>query len=195
MKQHVLSHINTVKEFNSEIRKEQENTHGVGYCDIHDAIFKFLTNNDSYMELGVNQGGTLSAALMMNPKEVCIVDINLDPYKQYLAPLAREYCNENIILLEELECSSHDEKTLREVDVLLIDTVHNSNFMKKELELHAKNVSKYIIAHDTSMIARVKNDSLFKTLDTFCKKSKGEWEVVERNNNSVGYTVIGRKNN
>ena len=36
-----LSNIFTLKQFNEEIRKQHETAHGEGYCDIHDAIFKF----------------------------------------------------------------------------------------------------------------------------------------------------------
>ena len=50
-----LGHVTTLEEFNSEIRRQQEEAHGQDYCAIHDAICKYLKDCDSYLELGVKQ--------------------------------------------------------------------------------------------------------------------------------------------
>jgi hypothetical protein len=72
-----LGHVKTLEEFNSEIRRQQEEGHGEDYCQIHDAIVKYMKDCDSYMELGVHQGGTASAAMLTNPEFVQLVDISL----------------------------------------------------------------------------------------------------------------------
>ena len=40
-----LGHVKTLEEFNSEIRRQQEEAHGKGYCDIHDAIKQHKDND------------------------------------------------------------------------------------------------------------------------------------------------------
>jgi hypothetical protein len=38
---------------------------------------------------------------------------------------------------------------VRDVDILVIDTVHNANYLWAELYTHAKNTNKYIVAVGT----------------------------------------------
>jgi len=78
-----LGHVKTLEEFNSEIRRQQEEAHGEDYCKIHDAIVKYMKDCDSYMELGVHQGGTASAAMMTNPGFVQLVDISFEGNKNF----------------------------------------------------------------------------------------------------------------
>ena len=73
-------------------------------------------------------------------------------------------------------------------DMLVIDSYHHPNHMTKELEVHGKNVRKYIIAHDTSIINGRPNDALFHVLAKFAEENK--WEIVEREHRNVGYTVL-----
>lgn len=181
-----LSHVKTVGEFNVDIRAQHEEEHGEGYTNIHDAIYKYMEECESYMELGVNQGGTASAAMLTKPKFIQLVDINLRTYKQYLGPLAEKFCAENNIELRTLQCDSREEEAEAEVDVLMIDTVHQPHFMKKELHRHGHNIRKYIIAHDTFTFP-----GLHKMLLVWAEENG--FELIEYDQNSAGYTVIGRK--
>ena len=83
-----LDGVKTLEEFHYEIRKQQEEAHGADYCAIHDAIFKYMKDCNSYMELGINQGGTASAALLCNPKEIYLIDIDLTKYNTFLKSIA-----------------------------------------------------------------------------------------------------------
>jgi hypothetical protein len=63
--------------------------------------------------------------------------------------------------------------------------------MQKELNTHASNVRKYIIAHDTSIVNGKPNDSLYQCLAKFA--SENHWEIIERGTKNVGYTVLKKK--
>jgi hypothetical protein len=75
--------------------------------------------------------------------------------------------------------------------MLVIDSYHHPNHLQKELDTHGRNVKKYIIAHDTSILHGKMNDSLFQVLNNWA--AKNQWKVLERVTKNVGYTVIGKK--
>lgn len=183
-----LGHCKTLEEFHSEIRRQQEEAHGIDYCQIHDAIKKYMADCESYMELGTHQGGTASAALLCNPKELYIIDIDLSRYRKFLEPIAEKYAAKNGIIFKATEIDSTSPFSAKSVDMLVIDSYHNATHMKKELDTHGFNVSKYIIAHDTSIINGKPNDSLYKVLVEYGKKYG--WSVIERGVTNVGYTVL-----
>lgn len=185
-----LGHVKTMAEFNSEIRRQQEEAHGSNYCDIHDAIKRFLTSNDAYMELGTHQGGTASSAMLCNPAKVVLVDIDLSRYRKFLDPIARQYCTDNNIQLQTLEVDSTSLASFNMTDVLVIDSLHTPQHMAKELNFHGLNTKKYIIAHDTSVINGRADDSLFRCMEQYARANG--WRIIERGTTNVGYTVMKR---
>lgn len=186
-----LSHVKSLQDFYDSIIAGQAEAHGADYHEQHDAIRRYLQPNDTYMELGTHQGSTAARAMLNNPKKVVLVDISMEKYNKFLKPIAEEYCSENNIELVIHECSSTDGQCTHKTDILLIDSVHQRSHMEKELELHGHNVSKYIIAHDTSIINGRSNESLYQCVMEFAKNN--DWEEIERGTNNVGYTVIGKK--
>lgn len=185
-----LSHVKTLEDFYSEIVSGQVAVHGENFCSHHDLIRDNLTENDIYIELGTQQGGSAAAAMLCKPKKVILVDISMEKYNEYLKPIAENYCQNNGIELVLKEISSIDTKSAEKADVMLIDTVHTSEHMQKELAIHGDNISKVIIAHDTSIVNKRKNEALYHCLMDFCGK-KG-WELQKRNTNNVGSTSIER---
>lgn len=183
-----LGHVKSVEEFNSEIRRQQEEAHGDEYCDIHDAIKLYMKDCESYLELGTHQGGTASAALLCKPKYIKLVDKDMSRFNKFLAPLAREFAEENGIDLQVHEVDSRSLAATAVVDMLMIDSYHNPGFMMQELNTHGNNVLKYIIAHDTSIINGKPDDSLYQVLVEFAKRSG--WKMIERGISNVGYTVL-----
>ncbi len=183
-----LGHVKTLEEFHDEITKQQTEAHGKGYNDIHGAIQKYLKDCDTYMELGTHQGGTAAAAMLVKPKNVILVDIDMSRYYKFLSPIADKWCNENNINLTIKQCSSIELGSIANTDMLMIDSVHNPHHMNRELALHGGNVNKYILAHDTSILLGQQNDTLFRVLDEFAKTNG--WKVVERGTVNAGYTVI-----
>ena len=48
-----LGHVKSVKAFNKDIKRQQEEAHGEYYCAIHNAIIKYMKECESYIELGI----------------------------------------------------------------------------------------------------------------------------------------------
>ena len=189
MKKAILNHVKTMEEFHREIRKQHDENHRKDYCAVHDAIIKYwnLGKCESYLELGIHQGATASNILLQKPKKVTLVDKNLNLYKEYLEPIAKDYCDQYNIQLKVKECESTDLYAVEiECDMLFIDSYHKAEYMAKELSTHAHNIKKYIIAHDTHSIK-----SLHECLEDFALKNK--WQILEYNKQNVGYTVLGKK--
>jgi hypothetical protein len=183
-----LDHVKTVQEFHESIRQQQEEAHGEDYCQIHDAIQKYMKDCKSYMELGTHQGGTAAAAMLTNPQRIYLVDIDMSRYRKYLSPLAEDYCDEHNIELIVKEADSTSLMTMNVTDMLVIDSYHNAVHMQKELNTHGANVNKYILAHDTSIVNGKPNESLYHVLQDFAKKNG--WKIIERGTTNVGYTVL-----
>lgn len=186
-----LGHCKTVKTFNKSIREQQEEAHGKDYCAIHDAITKYMKDCKSYMELGTHQGGTASVAMLCKPSRVYLVDIDFTKYNKFLRPLADKWCDTNNIELIVNQTDSTGFGAINTTDMLVIDSYHHPNHLQKELDTHGRNVKKYIIAHDTSILHGKMNDSLFQVLNGWA--AKNQWKVLERVTKNVGYTVIGKK--
>lgn len=185
-----LSDVKTLEEFYTKIRSEQENAHGEDYCAQHDAIKKLMPECESYLELGTHQGATAACAILAGAKKVQLVDIDMSRFTKYLQPIAVKYCMTNDIDLKIKQVSSTAIASIASADMMLIDSLHRADHMKKELDLHGPNIQKYIIAHDTSVINGRPNDSLYATMSEWAKKNG--WKVFERVTKNVGYTVIKR---
>jgi len=191
-----VENVKSVHEFYTEIRKQQEAYHGDKYCAMHDAIRKYLVYCTSYKELGTHQGATASCAMTSEykPKYMELVDIDHIKYRWKLKSLAEPFCKEHGIelVVKEADSASLGSVSDRSIDMLVIDSLHKRHHMEKELTMHASNVKKYIIAHDTTICQDQPADALFHCLYEFCREAPG-WEVAEREMANVGYTVLKRK--
>lgn len=186
-----LGHVKNLKEFNKEIRRQQEEAHGEDYCEIHDAIKKYMKDCTSYMELGTHQGGTASVAMLCKPERIYLVDMDMSRYRKFLEPIAIDWCDNYNINLTVREEDSRSIATLNITDMLVIDSYHHPNHMQQELDLHGRNALKYILAHDTSIVNGKPNESLYHCLANWGVKNG--FSVVERGITNVGYTVLKRK--
>ena len=81
-----LEHVTTLKEFYSEIRRQQEEAHGDDYCEQHDVLKKYLglPECNTYKELGTHQGGTAACAMLCYPKSVELIDKDQTKYNKFL---------------------------------------------------------------------------------------------------------------
>ena len=184
-----LNHVKTVEEFYSEIRRQQEKGHGPDYCAQHDAIRKYLPECESYKELGTHQGGTAACVMTAEHKikYIELIDINHYKYRWKLQELAEPYCKENNIELVVRDADSSSLASLGSpVDMMLIDSVHRPDHLIKELQMHAPNVKKYMIFHDTFSVPQLQS-----VIEGFCLENP-RWKVIERGTTNVGYTVIKR---
>jgi len=90
------------------------------------------------------------------------------------------------------------EQNIEETDLLFIDTYHEYNQLKSELNMHSKKVKKYLIFHDTTTFGTF--GETFKSLNTigimpaineFLSENK-EWVLIEKFENNNGLTILKR---
>jgi hypothetical protein len=74
----------------------------------------------------------------------------------------------------------------------MIDSIHKRYHMEKELQIHGQMVTKYIVAHDTSIAQSSNLIELYECLRDFCIDNPS-WSILERGVENVGYTVLKRK--
>lgn len=187
-----VDHCQSLPEFYSEIVRQQEEAHGKDYCAHHNAIRKFIGDGylkaHSYMELGTHQGATAACAMLCNPREVHLVDISFEKYNKS-KHLFEAYAQKHDIKLVTNEISSTNAASARKTDILLIDSKHKPDHLWQELNLHAQNVNKFIILHDTEIINRKPNTALYQVAEEFCNQIN-PWFVFKRYRKNVGYTVL-----
>jgi hypothetical protein len=84
-------------------------------------------------------------------------------------------------------------------DLLFIDTLHNYDQLKKELEIHSDKVRKYIMLHDTTtfeFVGEVYGDKppvkgLKPAIEEFLQDNPN-WRVLEKYTNNNGLTILER---
>lgn len=179
-----FTHCKTLEEFYEEIRNLHEKAHGVDYTLVHEAIRNRLRPDSRYLEFGVNQGATAAAALLVRPAAVSAVDIKLENFKPYMHLFTKFAVDYGTHFLA-YEQNSINEGSGRISDVTYIDTDHRPSTLIKELVLHSKGTSEYIICHDTQA-----NLDLYDVIHNFCKSHP--WRIEEHCEQNVGYTVIAR---
>lgn len=95
-------------------------------------------------EFGFRHGCSIFALLMAKPKRLVSYDLNNHPTVETVKKLARKE-NVNFQFKQENVLNANIEET----DFLFIDTWHCDHQLKKELELHAGKVKKFLGFHDT----------------------------------------------
>ena len=95
---------------------------------------------------------------------------------------------------------------MEETDLLFIDTWHAYDQLKKELELHADKVKKYICFHDTTLFEykdeplhhenswgkETSGKGIWPAIEEFLEENKNTWRLKERFTNNNGFTIIER---
>jgi hypothetical protein len=83
---------------------------------------------------------------------------------------------------------------IEECDLLFIDTLHEYEQVKKELELHANKVKKYIIFHDTVSfreVGEIGGKGIYFAISEFLENNKN-WKIKEEFKNNNGLLIIER---
>lgn len=148
-------------------------------------IPNFLKKCKSYRELGTNQGGSASVALLEKLDYYELVDKsfgNYNPIKHHV----EKYCKENTINVVYHEMSSLDVKTDIETDFILIDSVHRYKHVSQEIKLYEPLTRKYMMFHDTYGFPGVG-----QAVRDFLKTTK-KWKLIEEQNKTPGYMVLER---
>jgi len=180
----IAESVTSLSEYYSKIYDLHATAHQPEYMLVHKEIQDRLAECDSYTELGVNQGATLAAAMLKNPKKVRAYDIKLDPYNharhlfnQYAVDHSIDY---TIYESDTLSC------ILDPVDLLYIDTLHRYEHLTKELARHGDKATKYIIFHDTAA-----QQGLKKAVQEYVT-AHSEWTIVNDCTINVGFMTIKR---
>lgn len=130
------------------ILKQINDRHKITAVDINEhlgTILKYASECEHVTEFGIRDGSSLSSILLANPKKVNAYDIKLSVFS--LIEEYKKYAIDNNIDFNVYEADVLS-INIEETDMLFIDTLHTYNQLKKELEIHAKKVKKYIIFHD-----------------------------------------------
>lgn len=159
---------------------------------------KYAEKSDVIVEMGVRSIVSTWAFLFGKPKKLISIDmvepkkfINHDPSGCDIE-LVKAISKDNDIDFD-FVLGNTLEVDIPECDLLFIDTLHDYTQLKKELELHAKKVKKYIIFHDTEFFrnnGETKGEmGIWLAVEEFLNENK-EWVIVEHFTNNNGLTVI-----
>lgn len=180
----IADRVSNLGDYYTELYSLHANTHRPEYMLVHDEIIERVNECESYTELGVNQGATLAAALLQNPKRVRAYDIKLKPYN-FAKHLFEGYIQENnidyaIYETDSLICA------IEPVDVLYIDTLHKHDHLRKELTRHGDKAKRYIILHDTAA-----QKGLKRAAKEYVEQNK-HWKIERVCDINVGFMTLKR---
>jgi hypothetical protein len=165
----------------------------VGLSEVYDYDFpeylrkmpSYLKSCKSYRELGTNQGGSASIALLENLKYYEFIDKGFGNYRPQKT-IVDNYVKDKDIQIVMLEMSSLDVVTDVSTDFLLVDSVHRYKHVKREIAIYAPITTKYIMFHDTHGIPEV-----YTAVKEFLDITS-EWKEIEHYAKGAGYTVLER---
>ena len=149
---------------------------------------KYASECDNITEMGVDSANTTWAFLSSRPKKLTSIDI-INTKAPEIVALAEELAKKEGINFK-FVLGDTTEIQIEPTDFLYIDTLHTYPQLKRELELHPQNVSKYLAFHDTHMPIFT---NMAKALSEFLKENSNDWEICYDTKESCGLTIIKRK--
>ena len=157
-------------------------------------LMKYASECEHITEMGVRSIVSTFALLMGEPKRMISYDIN---WANGIEAVIQWANVEGIDF--DFRLADTTSLTIAETDLLFIDTLHNYNQLKKELELHSDKVKKYIIFHDTTSFeligesyeGKVDEKGIWYAIEELIEE--GKWEILERYTNNNGLTILQRK--
>ena len=154
-------------------------------------LFQYASMCSHITEMGVREVTSTWAFLHARPKQLISYDIYTSGNIENVYIAAKEidvdfkFIEANVLTVN-----------IEETDLLFIDTLHQYKQLKQELEMHSKNVRKYIIMHDTTKFGTSDEltghpNGLRPALEEFlCDNDSWEIEIEYTNNN--GITILKR---
>lgn len=159
---------------------------------------KYAQECNVVVEMGVRSIVSTWAFISAMPKKLISVDIvhpstykNHDPNGCDL-DIVSNLCSQNgidfkFILSDTLKLNPID------CDLLFIDTLHDYEQLKGELNIHAGSCNKYIILHDTTQFAlngeSFGKQGIWMAVEEFLQENKS-WSIFEKLDNNNGLTVL-----
>lgn len=174
--------------------------------DIHehmDTLYNLAKECSHITEMGVRNVVSTWAFMLRDPEKLVGIDI---------------HTNDNVLIAKEAypkwEFIQADTTKIEieKTDLLFIDTLHIYSQLKKELDLHAKNVNKYIVLHDTTTYGHVDEPTSWQTpeiMENYKVENKTglipaineflndnpEWVIFKEYTNNNGLTILKHKKN
>lgn len=152
-------------------------------------LASYASECEHITEMGVRYIVSTYALLMGKPKKMISYDIHMCNWEP-VRDLVKEDTDFYFAVGNTLEIE------IEPTDLLFIDTLHNYTQLKKELELHAKKVNKYIIFHDTTSFETVGESytgkpekGIWLAIQEFLQLNP-QWVLKERFTNNNGLTII-----
>lgn len=152
-------------------------------------LASYASECEHITEMGVRYIVSTYALLMGKPKKMISYDIHMCRW-EVVKDLVKEDTDFQFLIGNTLEIE------IEPTDLLFIDTLHNYNQLKKELELHAKKVNKYIIFHDTTSFETVGESysgnpegGIWLAIQEFIEANP-KWTIKKRFTNNNGLTII-----
>ena len=161
---------------------------------------------DTVTEMGVRFVVSTWALVEASPKKITCYDININFFEDSKGDI------EKVCQLKNIDFKFIESDTLKleieNTDFLFIDTLHTYNQLYKELNIHSKNVNKYIALHDTVSFGYndefiynhasdiIKNEKsekqgLIKAIEDFLITDEGKkWTIDKVYKNNNGLTVL-----
>ena len=158
-------------------------------------LYKYAKECETVTEFGVRWVVSSWALANAHPLKLICVDINKSPQVNEFIEICN---NENqyvkFVLGNTLEIE------IEQTDMLFIDTLHNYDQLKKELERHASKVNKYILFHDIVSFGNKDETNsngkgLMLAIEEFLSEHKNEWKWKEIYKNNNGLGIIERIKN
>jgi predicted O-methyltransferase YrrM len=142
-------------------------------------------------EFGVRRGLSTVAWLYSIPEDLISYDINNRKFDHKLfKSMVPSSTNFTFIIGNTLEV------TIKETDLLFIDTYHSYTQLTNELKLHGNKSRKYLIFHDTKIFGLVGEDkkqpALKRAIYEFIDSNK-HWFLKEEFENNNGLIILERR--
>ena len=155
-------------------------------------LAKYAGECNHITEMGVRWIVSTYALLMGKPKRMISYDINPCDW-QPIKEMVKEDTQFQFVIANTLDTE------IEETDLLFIDTLHNYNQLKRELELHGNKAKKYLVFHDTTSFewigesyTRSTNEKgIWPAIEEFLDQNP-HWEIRERFTNNNGLTILAR---
>ena len=194
-----LKYMTLQQRFNENKHKQSDINEHLETLHTYAKLCKHIT------EFGTRHGESTSALLAANPDKLISYDLYKDDkIIDYYNTHSNFTFNQNDTLKIQIEPT----------ELLFIDTLHTHFQLLSELSAHSKNVSKFIILHDTTTygtddepfysaadivimsdaVQRSEKAGLNSAIADFLQTADGtNWEVKEIYTNNNGLTVLKRK--
>ena len=156
-----------------------------------ETIKRYASDCEHITEMGVRWVVSTWALLAAKPKRLVSIDIVQCAIQEAATAAQAEGIDFEFVVAD----TSKPQLNIETTDLLFIDTWHVYDQLKKEFQLHADKVRKYIVLHDTTTFGEVGESGAHKGLwlavEEFLAENQN-WILKERFTHNNGLTVLER---